>query len=60
LSVESFDLVNNATFPEHKYVKPWQPKRQFLILWWFYGSQEKFDAADKTKLTTVKNRYLLC
>jgi LmbE family N-acetylglucosaminyl deacetylase len=57
LSVESFDLANNATiFPEQlKYVKPWQPKRQFFnTSWWFYGSQEKFDAADKTKLTTVK------
>jgi LmbE family N-acetylglucosaminyl deacetylase len=57
LSVESFNLTNNASvFPEQlKYVKPWQPKRQFFnTSWWFYGSQEKFDAADKTKLTTIK------
>ena len=57
LSVESFNLSNNATvFPEQlKYVKTWQPKRQFFnTSWWFYGSQEKFDAADKTKLTTIQ------
>jgi LmbE family N-acetylglucosaminyl deacetylase len=57
LSVESFNLTNNPTaFPEQlKYVKPWQAKRQFFnTSWWFYGSQEKFDAADKTKLTTLK------
>ena len=57
LSVESFNLTNNPTaFPEQlKYVKPWQAKRQFFnTSWWFYGSQEKFDAADKTKLITLK------
>ena len=57
LSVESFNLSNNATvFPEQlKYVKTWQPKRQFFnTSWWFYGSQEKFDAADKTRLTTIQ------
>jgi hypothetical protein len=32
-----------------------QPKRQFFnTSWWFYGSQEKFDAADKTTLTTIE------
>ncbi|MBU0941140.1 MAG: PIG-L family deacetylase [Bacteroidetes bacterium] len=57
LSVESFNLANNATaFPEQlKYLQPWQPKRQFFnTSWWFYGTQEKFDAADKTRLTTIK------
>lgn len=57
LSVESFNLSNDATvFPEQlKLVNTWQPKRQFFnTSWWFYGSQEKFDAADKTKLTTLK------
>lgn len=57
LSVESFNLANNATvFPDQlKYLKPWQPKRQFFnTSWWFYGTQEKFDAADKTRLTTIK------
>ena len=57
LSVESFDLANEATaFPNQlKWVKPWQPKRQFFnTSWWFYGSKEKFDAADKTNLSSLQ------
>ena len=57
LSVESFDLANDAAvFPNQlKWVKPWQPKRQFFnTSWWFYGSKEKFDAADKTKLSSLQ------
>ena len=43
-------------FPNHlKWVKPWQPKRQFFnTSWWFYGSKEKFDAADKTNLSSLQ------
>ncbi|EJL59227.1 PIG-L family deacetylase [Flavobacterium sp. CF136] len=57
LSVESFDLTNNTKiYPEQlKYVTPWQVKRQFFnTSWWFYGSQEKFDAANKSKFTTLQ------
>lgn len=57
LSVESFDLANNENvFPNQlKWVKPWQPKRQFFnTSWWFYGSKEKFDAADKTNLSSLQ------
>ncbi|UFH34581.1 PIG-L family deacetylase [Flavobacterium acetivorans] len=57
LSVESFDLTNNSTvFPEQlQLVQPWQPKRQFFNhSWWFYGSKEKFDSADKTNLSTLQ------
>lgn len=57
LSVESFDLTNNPKIhPEQlKYVKPWQVKRLFFNpSWWFYGSQEKFDKADKSKFTTLE------
>lgn len=57
LSTESYNLTNDATvFPDQlKLVQTWRPKRQFFnTSWWFYGSQEKFDAADKTKLTTIK------
>lgn len=53
LSVEAFDLANNPNiYPEQaKTYGTWQPKRQFFnTSWWFYGSQEKFDAADKSKL----------
>jgi LmbE family N-acetylglucosaminyl deacetylase len=56
LSVEGFDLANNpASFPEQlQLVKPWQPKRVFFnTSWWFYGSKEKFDSADKTNLVSV-------
>jgi LmbE family N-acetylglucosaminyl deacetylase len=57
LSVESFDLANNpAFFPEQlKSVQPWQPKRQFFnTSWWFYGSKEKFDTADKSNLMELQ------
>ena len=57
LSLESFDLANDATaFPNQlKWVKPWQPKRQFFnTSWWFYGSKEKFEAADKSNLSSLQ------
>ncbi|MNK88259.1 Mycothiol S-conjugate amidase [compost metagenome] len=57
LSVESFKLTNDPkVYPEQlKYVSPWQVKRQFFNpSWWFYGSQEKFDAANKSKFTKLE------
>ena len=57
LSVESFDLANDSkVFPDQlKFVQPWQPKRQFFnTSWWFYGSKEKFEAADKTNLSALQ------
>jgi LmbE family N-acetylglucosaminyl deacetylase len=56
LSVEAFDLANDPkTYPEQlKYTQPWQPHRQFFnTSWWFYGSQEAFNAADKSKMLSV-------
>ncbi|PVX47433.1 GlcNAc-PI de-N-acetylase [Flavobacterium sp. 103] len=56
LSVEGFDLANNpASFPEQlQLVQPWQPKRVFFnTSWWFYGSKEKFDAANKSNLVAI-------
>ncbi len=56
LSVEAFDLAANPNaYPEQlKYVQVWQPRREFFnTSWWFYGSQEKFDAADKSKMVAV-------
>ena len=53
LSVEAFDLAGNSSvYPEQlKTTTTWQPKRLFFnTSWWFYGSQEKFDNADKTNL----------
>ena len=57
LSFESFNkAIDPAIFPEQlKLVQPWQPQRQFFnTSWWFYGSQEKFNAADKTNLFSVQ------
>lgn len=57
LSVESFALANDSkVFPDQlKFVQPWQPKRQFFnTSWWFYGSKEKFEAADKTNLSALQ------
>ncbi|QKJ63959.1 PIG-L family deacetylase [Flavobacterium sp. M31R6] len=56
LSAEGFDLANNpASFPEQlQLVQPWQPKRVFFnTSWWFYGSKEKFDAANKSNLVAI-------
>ncbi|MEC4005605.1 PIG-L family deacetylase [Flavobacterium sp. SUN052] len=57
LSVEAFDKVNDPTaFPEQlSLTTTWQPKRLFFnTSWWFYGSKEKFDAADKTNLSKLQ------
>jgi LmbE family N-acetylglucosaminyl deacetylase len=57
LSVESFDKANDPkVFPEQlSLVEPWQTKRQFFNpSWWFYGSQEKFNAADKTNFLSIQ------
>ncbi|WP_366182602.1 PIG-L family deacetylase [Flavobacterium ovatum] len=57
LSLESFDLSNTTTaFPEQlAYVEPWQVTKQFFNpSYWFYGSQEKFDAADKSNFLTLQ------
>ena len=56
LSLEAFDIVNNKTiYPEQlKYVSTWQPKRIFFnTSWWFYGSKEKFEKADKSTQTKL-------
>ncbi len=56
LAVEAFELAANPkVYPEQlKYVQVWQPRRLFFnTSWWFYGSQEKFDAADKSKMLAV-------
>jgi LmbE family N-acetylglucosaminyl deacetylase len=56
LSFEAFDLTGDKTvYPEQlKYVEPWQPKRLFFnTSWWFYGSREKFEEANKSNLISV-------
>jgi LmbE family N-acetylglucosaminyl deacetylase len=57
LSIEAFDKVNDPTvFPKQlELVQTWQPKRVFFnTSWWFYGSKEKFDKADKSNLMQFK------
>ncbi len=56
LSVEAFDLAGDKNaFPEQlKYVNVWQPRRQFFnTSWWFYGSRENFNKADKSRMLGV-------
>lgn len=53
LSLEAFDLASDASvYPNQlKTTEIWQPQRLFFnTSWWFYGSQEKFEKADKSKL----------
>ncbi|MCB0635395.1 MAG: PIG-L family deacetylase, partial [Lewinella sp.] len=62
LSVESFDLTNDPTvYPEQlEYVEPWQPRRIFHNTgWWWYGSREAFEAADKSNMIKVDVGYYL-
>ncbi len=53
LSLEAFDLSNNPdAYPEQlTSASVWQPKRAFFnTSWWFYGSEENFEKADKSKM----------
>lgn len=56
LSMEAFELVNDPTsYPDQlSELEPWQPKRLFFnTSWWFYGSQENFEKADKSNMLSV-------
>ena len=51
LSAEAFDLVADTNFKSHNLYNPWQPKRLFFnTTWWFYGSRENFEKADKSNM----------
>ncbi|HPF10698.1 MAG TPA: PIG-L family deacetylase [Flavobacteriaceae bacterium] len=57
LSVAAFDLVNDATkYPESaSSYGIWQPRSLFFnTSWWFYGSRENFEKADKSKMVAVE------
>ncbi len=57
LSFEAFDLVGDASkFSETaREFGVWQPKRLlFNTSWWFYGSRDKFEKADKSNLLSVE------
>ncbi len=56
LSIEAFELSNDpSVYPETlKNVGTWQPKRLFFNTgWWFYGSQENFEKADKSNMLSL-------
>lgn len=55
LSVEAFNLASDKNFKTHlKNDATWKPKRLFFnTSWWFYGSEEKFNEADKTNLLSL-------
>jgi len=53
LSMEAFELANDkSAYPgQLKQADLWKPQRLFFnTSWWFYGSQEKFDEADKSNM----------
>jgi len=56
LAVEAVKLAADPkAYPEQlDYLETWQVRRQFFnTFWWFYGSREKFDEADKSNWVTV-------
>jgi len=56
LSYEAFDLANDPNYfsSQLKTTTTWQPQRLFFnTSWWFYGSEEKFENADKSKMLSV-------
>ena len=54
-SLEAFTLAADPNFaPEQlAHTQTWSPYRQFFnTSWWFYGSEENFEKADKSKLVS--------
>ncbi|WP_456379061.1 PIG-L family deacetylase [Lutibacter sp.] len=52
LSMDAFDLASTNTYKTHLQNDAiWKPKRLFFnTSWWFYGSEENFEKADKTNM----------
>ncbi|MFO7745887.1 MAG: PIG-L family deacetylase [Psychroflexus sp.] len=61
LSTEAFELAGQKDkfTSQLEFVNPWSPKRAFFnTSWWFYGSQEAFEKADKSNLIELEiNKY---
>jgi LmbE family N-acetylglucosaminyl deacetylase len=56
LSFVAFELANDANSysDQLQFTEPWQPQRLFFnTSWWFYGSRENFEKADKSQMITV-------
>jgi hypothetical protein len=47
--------ADEKVYPEQlSLTRPWQTARLFMnTSWWFYGSREKFEQADKSKMVTT-------
>lgn len=57
LSQMAFDLVGDESkfSSQLERVDVWQPRRLFFnTFWWFYGSKEKFDQADKSNMIELE------
>lgn len=57
LALEAFDKTNDAAvYPKQlQFTQLWQPKRiYFNHSWWSYGGKDKFDKADKSRLTAME------
>ncbi|SDG54008.1 PIG-L family deacetylase [Psychroflexus sediminis] len=53
LSTEAFEIAgqDDKFTSQLEFVEAWAPKRAFFnTSWWFYGSEEAFEKADKTNL----------
>ena len=53
VSMEAFDLAGDASkyTSQLSQTETWQPKRLFFnTSWWFYGSRENFEKADKSNM----------
>ena len=60
LAQQAFDLVSNKNSYTNQLdaVQTWQPKRMYFnTSWWFYGTKDKFDAADKTNLANLSTGF---
>ena len=57
LAMEAFELAADPNaYPEQLiYVETWKPRRLYYnTSWWFYGSKEAFDLADKSNMVEVE------
>lgn len=53
LSLEAFDLAGDPNYKVSN-TQPWKIKRIFFnTSWWFYGSEENFEKADKSKMLKI-------
>jgi len=56
LSYELFEKAGDSTVYKEQLslVSPWTPRRLFFnTSWWFYGSEDKFNKADKSRLMSI-------